>query len=147
MCAGAERDADVAREGADVGSFAAGDCDCDFGYFRIEIQEPYAVDDECLRLELYLLSFARHIVGALAVDFAGGESGWNLLDGSCELREGLLNESAGDMGGGVGGVDFSFEVERGGCGAEAYCGGVFLHSGLEGVDEFGRTSGHDYHHA
>ena len=148
MCAAAERDADVAGKGADIGTLGAADAQVDFRIIKVAAREFYAVDAQRLGLQFGLLAFAGEVVGALAVDLAGGEHGRHLHDVAREL----LGEHAAylflrDMICGKSMVDGVLEVETGRGGAEFQRGFVGLRAALQLLDEFCGAAGADYHHA
>ena len=145
MGAGAERGAEVAREGAYVRSFAAHHT---HGYaLGREVEELQFVDAQRAGLQLHLAALAGALVGALAVDLAGREGRGHLLDGAGEAAEHVLYGLACDVGRGVGGVHFGLEVEAGRGGAECHRGHIFLDAGLQLVDALGGAAGAHNHHS
>ena len=85
----------------------------------------------------YFFAFAGRLVGALAIDFDGGEDRRDLLDFADELLAGFLYCFGSDMFVGVVFVDGTFQVEAGGCGSQHHSAAIFLNARLQLLDLLG----------
>ena len=149
VSATAESLADVACQGANVGAFAAHHTHLQGGLgWKSARQYLNFVDDERLRTDFHVFTFACQLVGRFAIHFASAELGWHLLNGAHKLAlQHLVDLLARDVLPRILGINLGFEVERWGGGTQSDVGNVFLHAGLQLLDLLGHSTGAHNEHA
>lgn len=140
--AAAEGFADVVGEGADIGSFAAGNVEGELGVGVVD-EGDFKGDGDGLSFNFD--PFSSEFVEFFPLDFFGAKHGWDLLNGSLELGEDGFDFGEGRDGVVLGG-DFSLRVVGGGFDAEVEGGFVFFVLVEEGVGLSGEFSADEEDH-
>ena len=147
VCAALEGLSDVAGQSADIGAFRADDAQGEAHGLAVPFDHLHFVNAQGLGAQCHVLAAASQIVGPFAFHLARREGGRHLHDFAHKAGQGLVNQGAGDMGSGIGGVDGMLQVVTRRGGSQLEGGHILLHARLQAVDAFGGAARANHHHA